>query len=100
MQYPSGRQTLCLLPSKFNKKLWVKRGGFLLVEECKETGEGSGPGQAKVTGTILAVLYADQIRQLKKMPGVWPAEFVAADVSSKQAVLDMGKRRQRQTVTA
>ena len=32
MQLPDGQQTLCMLPAKFNKKLWVKRGGYLIIE--------------------------------------------------------------------
>lgn len=32
VKLPDGQQTLCVLPSKFNKKLWVKRGGFLIIE--------------------------------------------------------------------
>ncbi len=79
--YPDGRQTLCLLPNKFNKKLWVKRGGYLLIEEGSavnagadapaETASQSQASTGKVTGTIVAVLYDDHIRQLKKFPGVW-----------------------------
>lgn len=88
------------MPAKFNKKLWVKRGGFLLIEDsmglaaagAAAQGQGQaaaagaagaeeGPGAAaavgggggapKVTGTILAVLYDDQIKQLMRLPGVW-----------------------------
>ncbi|GLC42676.1 hypothetical protein PLESTB_001126200 [Pleodorina starrii] len=70
VEFPDGRQTLVLMPAKFNKKLWVKRGGYLLVEDSPAAGDDT-----KVTGTILSVLYDDQIKQLSKMPGVWPKEF-------------------------
>jgi hypothetical protein len=32
--------------------------------------EALQPG-SKVTGTILAILYDEQIKQLRKLPGVW-----------------------------
>ena len=67
MEFPDGRSTLCLLPAKFHKKLWVKKGNFLVIEDAPEAaGEGS-----RVTGQILAVLFADHVKQLKRMPGVW-----------------------------
>jgi hypothetical protein len=66
VEYPNGRQTLVLMPAKFNKKLWVKRGGFLLVEDSE-----AAVGETRVTGNILAVLYTEHIKQLMKMPGVW-----------------------------
>lgn len=67
MEFPDGRATLCLLPAKFHKKLWVKKGNFLIIEDAPEAaGEGS-----RVTGQILAVLFADHVKQLKRMEGVW-----------------------------
>ncbi|GIL77429.1 hypothetical protein Vretifemale_6881 [Volvox reticuliferus] len=77
VEFPDGRQTLVLMPAKFNKKLWVKRGGYLLVEDSPAAGEDT-----KVTGTILSVLYDDHIKQLAKMPGVWPEEFVLKEEKS------------------
>ncbi len=50
VQLPSGRQTLCMIPQKFNKKLWVRSGGFVVVEE-----DESAAGDAKITGTICQV---------------------------------------------
>ncbi|PNW84714.1 hypothetical protein CHLRE_03g155800v5 [Chlamydomonas reinhardtii] len=70
VEFPDGRQTLVLMPAKFNKKLWVKRGGFVMVEDSAQA-----EGDTKVTGTIVSVLYDDQIKQLQKMEGVWPKEF-------------------------
>lgn len=56
---------------RFQKKLWVKNGGYLIIDKAEEAEvEGS-----KITGTIAAVLYAGHIKQLKREPGVWPAEF-------------------------
>ena len=61
VQFEDGSTTLCLIPTKFQKKLWIRKGGLLVVEETvlEETA-------AKVTGTIVNVLYADQIKVLAK----------------------------------
>ncbi|KAI3430572.1 hypothetical protein D9Q98_005165 [Chlorella vulgaris] len=67
--FPDGRTTLCLLPAKFHKKLWIKKGNYLIVTEDGAEADG------RVTGEILAVLFGDHVKQLKRMPGVWPPEF-------------------------
>jgi hypothetical protein len=64
VQFASGRNTLCLLPAKFPKKLWVKVGTFLIVEDVEDA-------DSRVTGQIVHVLYEEHVKQLKKMPGVW-----------------------------
>lgn len=60
-----GRQLLCFLPAKFNKKLWIKRGGYIIVEE------GDADAEDKVTATIVKVLYEPDVKALKKLAGVW-----------------------------
>ncbi len=67
MRHPNGRETLALLPARFNKKLWVRRGGYLIIEDSPEASADGGA----VTGSIITVLYEDQVKQLKKLPGVW-----------------------------
>lgn len=44
------RQLLCLLPARFHKKLWIRRGSFVIIRE------GNAEGEAKVTATIEAIL--------------------------------------------
>lgn len=68
VEYSDGRRTLCLMPAKFNKKLWVRRGGYLIVEESEAAQQDSA---SRVTGTIVSVLYDEHVRQLQKLPGVW-----------------------------
>ena len=60
-----GRDLLCFLPAKFNKKLWIKRGGYIIVEE------GDLDAADKVTAVITKVLYEADVKALKKLPGVW-----------------------------
>ena len=79
VEFPDGRRTLCLLPAKFHKTVWVKRGNFLIIESLEDT-------EAAVTGQILHVLFAADVKQLKKLEGVWPSEFVDADASGSVAV--------------
>lgn len=54
-----------MLPNKFNKKLWIKRGGYLIIQH------GDVDPQHSVTGTITSVLYDQDIRHLKSLQGVW-----------------------------
>ncbi|GAQ82714.1 Nucleic acid-binding OB-fold-like protein [Klebsormidium nitens] len=69
---PAGKSTLALLPAKFQKMLWVRRGSFVMVDEAdRERAEESG---GKVTGTISCVLFPDHVRELRKR-GSWPAAF-------------------------
>ncbi|KAI5062969.1 hypothetical protein GOP47_0021516 [Adiantum capillus-veneris] len=64
--------TLCLLPAKFNKILWIRKGSFVVVEEGdRERALESGN---KVTGIICQVLFEEQIRSLKKSL-TWPTCF-------------------------
>ncbi|KAG1680995.1 hypothetical protein FOA52_009954 [Chlamydomonas sp. UWO 241] len=66
----NGRNTLVLMPAKFIKKLWVRKGGFVVIEQQAEAEEAGH----KVTGTIATILYEEHIKELKKQ-GVWPIEF-------------------------
>ncbi len=68
VELPDGTQTLCMMPAKFNKKLWVKRGGYLIINESQEAQQDRN---TSITGTIAAVLYDDHIKALKRMSGVW-----------------------------
>ncbi len=53
VELPDGRVTLCIMPHKFNKKLWVRKGGFVIVEEHEDAATDT-----KVTGTIVQVTAA------------------------------------------
>ena len=67
MEFPDGRRTLAMLPARFNKKLWVRRGGYLIVDEAADAAAGAGA----VSALIVHVLYAEGVRALRKLPGVW-----------------------------
>jgi probable RNA-binding protein EIF1AD len=65
-------ECLCLLPAKFSKRFWVKRGNFVVIEFTVSK-EHSTSG--KIKGSITHVLYGDQVKQLKKDKSVWPEDF-------------------------
>lgn len=62
---------MVLLPAKFHKKMWVKRGGFLVARLPPEAA-ASG---ARLAGEVERVLYEREVAALKGMAGVWPREF-------------------------
>ena len=78
MEKPDASQTLCRIPSKFSKILWVRAGSFI-VAHFEDDAEAS---DAKVTGELMRVLYADQIKEMKKRPGVWPERFEDANAAA------------------
>jgi hypothetical protein len=103
VERPDGSTFFAVLPARFHKRLWVKRGGYLIVDAPDGTaggGEAEGEAEAgasalaaaaaaaaastakgpgKVAGVIAAVLYEPDVRRLKAMPGVWPPEFGEAE---------------------
>ncbi|KDD75238.1 hypothetical protein H632_c791p1 [Helicosporidium sp. ATCC 50920] len=68
VEFADGKKTLCLIPAKFHKKLWIKNGNFLIAEQQEQV-------DGAVTGQIVAVLFAHHVRSMQKMPGVWPEAF-------------------------
>jgi probable RNA-binding protein EIF1AD len=68
----NGDKTLCLLPAKFQKTIWIKMGSYVFVNEGnrdKAVEDGS-----KVTGTISRVLFEEQTRAMQKLSS-WPSHF-------------------------
>lgn len=80
------KTALCLIPARFNKKLWIRRGGLLIVE--KPIDEAA---DAKVTGTVVAVLYADHLKQLQKR-GIAIPSFGETNASTNEAGLKKDER--------
>eukprot|EP01138_Halocafeteria_seosinensis_P007833 gb/GECG01008003.1/.p1 GENE.gb/GECG01008003.1/~~gb/GECG01008003.1/.p1 ORF type:complete len:203 (+),score=34.24 gb/GECG01008003.1/:1-609(+) len=75
VETPKGRTGLCLLPTKFRKLVWIKRGDFVIASEAEgdyDTKEGSGRG--KVTFQIDNILFPEQIKHLQHV-GKWPDVF-------------------------
>mmetsp|Transcript_36229 Transcript_36229/g.58196 ORF Transcript_36229/g.58196 Transcript_36229/m.58196 type:complete len:233 (+) Transcript_36229:102-800(+) len=75
VEKPDSCQTLIRVPAKFSKILWVRKGTFVLAHFEEHAAEDGG----KVTGELLRVLYADQIKEMRKRPGMWPETFANID---------------------
>jgi probable RNA-binding protein EIF1AD len=89
----SSQSQLALLPTKFRKLVWVKRGDFLIVvgddqadknqNETKDADSPSSPVTAtgetiKVRYMVQHILYKDQVKHLKSIEDgrIWPEHFV------------------------
>lgn len=84
VQFPDGKRTLCLIPARFHKKLWIKRGNYLIIENVEET-------DAAVTGQVVQVLFTDHVKQLKKIEGIWPIEFAESNsINTKSSPANAG----------
>ncbi|BBM98025.1 probable RNA-binding protein EIF1AD [Marchantia polymorpha subsp. ruderalis] len=68
------QKTLCMLPAKFHKSMWIKRGNFVLVDEGDR--EKAREAGNKVTGTVAQVLYDEHLRELRKT-SFWSPAFDA-----------------------
>uniref|UniRef100_A0A0D6QTM6 S1-like domain-containing protein n=1 Tax=Araucaria cunninghamii TaxID=56994 RepID=A0A0D6QTM6_ARACU len=65
-------KTLAMLPAKFHKSLWIKRGSYVLVEGSNR--EKASEAGSKVTCMIVHVLFDEQVRTLQKSC-YWPEGF-------------------------
>ena len=64
-----GKTSLCRLPTKFRKLIWVKRGTYMIVTmqaEEERTFETASGEKGKVVYTVEHVLFKDQIKHLKQ----------------------------------
>jgi len=79
VEYPDGGRILCLLPAKFKKRIWIKRGNFLIIEPFAELFKHTRTSEAintKLKGRIVHILLKDQVKYLQKMDDVWPVKFL------------------------
>lgn len=67
-----GKSTLCLIPAKFRKKLWIRNGQFVIAELCPSEND-----HYKVQAILKNVLYDNQVKYIKRM-GKWPARYDSA----------------------
>ena len=76
VQFEDKTTTLCMIPAKFNKKLWIRRGGLVIIDKTVK-----GETDAKITGTVAAVLYPEHLKHFKKQ-GVHVPTFSEIRVSA------------------
>jgi probable RNA-binding protein EIF1AD len=70
VEYPNKEKILVMMPSKFKKLVWTKKGDYLIIATDR-----SEHNRGKIKGIIEHVLLPHQIKHLKRI-GVWPIEFV------------------------
>ena len=68
----SGSEVTVRLPSKTKNTIWVRTGGFLIINASTDVEE---------YGDVAHFLYKDQIRYLQTR-GLWPAVFATGDRSN------------------
>jgi len=68
VEYTNGEKMLAILPSKYKKVVWIRKGDFAVTEAQAEQ------KSTKVRTTISVLLTPSQIKDLKKQ-GKWPKEF-------------------------
>lgn len=74
MELPNGEKQLALLPTKFNKLIWMKRGDYVIVTESEGQFTTASGKQNGVSSLIQHILMKDQIHHIKK-EGLWPKEW-------------------------
>ena len=83
---PSPELAIAILPQRFHKAVWVRRGGFLIVAEVgpaaasgasAAAGPASAAGSEKLRCVVQHVLLAPQVKHLRAR-GLWPLEFEEA----------------------
>jgi probable RNA-binding protein EIF1AD len=63
-------ESLALLPTKFRKLIWVKRGDHLIVSGASHDFLTAAGDRGKVRFMVEHILYKDQVKHLKAQ-GVW-----------------------------
>ncbi|CAK4613297.1 hypothetical protein LEN26_006800 [Aphanomyces euteiches] len=68
IETPEGSTGLAMLPTKYRKLIWIRRGDYLIVAGA------TGKSKGAVNYIVEHILYKDQIKHLKKK-NVWPEAF-------------------------
>eukprot|EP01089_Gocevia_fonbrunei_P020388 TRINITY_DN7595_c0_g1_i3.p1 TRINITY_DN7595_c0_g1~~TRINITY_DN7595_c0_g1_i3.p1 ORF type:complete len:134 (-),score=29.82 TRINITY_DN7595_c0_g1_i3:25-426(-) len=74
VKFANGEEILCLMPAKFRKTVWVKKGGYVLIEPFTEMIKKEKYKDVKLKGRVVHVLFPPHIKQYKKQ-GIWPSAF-------------------------
>jgi len=87
VEYTNGDKILCLMPAKFRKRIWIKKGNYLIIEPFTELVKKKS--DRKLKGRISHILYPEQIKYLKKI-GRWPPEWAEEEESSQHIPTEEG----------
>jgi len=86
VQCPDGTKALAMLPTKFRKLIWVKRGDFLIVSESQGDVSTASGGSGKVKFMVSHVLHSRDQRAHLQSTGHWPGEFALDSLSGNPKV--------------
>lgn len=70
IELANGTKSLAILPTKFNKLIWMKRGDYVIVSESEGQFTTASGKQNGVEAMIQHILMKDQINHIKK-EGLW-----------------------------
>jgi bifunctional DNA-binding transcriptional regulator/antitoxin component of YhaV-PrlF toxin-antitoxin module len=72
---PDGYHALVILPAKFRKQIWIRKGGFVIVQVALD--EEDEKGQRSFNGEIVRVLLKDDEKHLRGLEGgkYWPEKW-------------------------
>ena len=93
VELPDGHTALVILPARFHKKIWIRKGSFVIVKAVRDDVE---EGERFFTGEIVRVLLKDDVKYLKTLKkdgeDVWPSRFSTPDdVSTMFQELEVGE---------
>ena len=86
MEKPDSSRTLCRIPSKFSKILWVRAGSFI-VARFEEEALDESSHDAKVTGEMTRALYHTQMKEMRRA-NRWPALFAETETKDAERVTE------------
>ena len=86
MEKPDRSRTLCRIPSKFSKILWVRAGSFI-VARFEEAALDESSHDAKVTGEMTRALYHTQMKEMRRA-NRWPALFAETETEAERTAED------------
>ena len=95
MELPNGEKRLALLPTKFNKLIWMKRGDYVIVTESEGQFTTASGKQNGVSSLIEHILMKDQIHHIKK-EGLWPKEWEESESVAVEKVEEEQQQEQQQ----
>jgi probable RNA-binding protein EIF1AD len=86
VEKPDSSRTLCRIPSKFSKILWVRAGSFI-VARFEEEALDESSHDAKVTGEMTRALYHTQMKEMRRA-NRWPALFAETETEAERTAED------------
>jgi len=82
-----GESALCLLPAKFRKLVWIKRGNYLIASKSDDDYVTATGAKGRVKYTVIHILFKDQIKHLQQAD-LWPAGFTQSDEDEEDEAID------------